>query len=58
MCRQKTGVSGHNKGYAETFGDRPMSPPSNGYGRASSDMFEGSFNMKTVSVEDQTKQQV
>jgi len=35
---------------AETFGDRPMSPPSNAYGRASADV-EGSFNMKVVGVE-------
>jgi hypothetical protein len=44
-----------NKGMAETFGDRPMSPPSNAYGRANVDV-EGSFNFKAVSVEDTNKQ--
>ena len=34
---------------AETFGERPMSPPSNPYGRVSGDV-EGSFNIKAVSV--------
>ena len=40
---------------AETFGDRPMSPPSNAYGRADVDI-DGSFNVKAVSVEDPTRQ--
>ena len=44
-----------NKGMAETFGDRPMSPPSNAYGRASVDI-DGSFNVKAVSVESSNKQ--
>jgi len=37
---------------AETFGDRPMSPPSNAYGRASVDIVDGSFNVKAVSMDD------